>query len=104
MTKKIHKQLSRILIVNGMAIVQSIKKTPAMTTIRHLKDAFVKRITRMMNDYIEGRVIFDRYLKGSLKELTRAKRARSCNVVGIVYQVHDSMSVITMSPKELLVK
>lgn len=85
-----------------MAIVQNLKKTPAMTTIKHLKGAFVKRIVCMMNDYTEGRVIFDRYLKGSLKEKTRAKRTRSCNVVGIAYQVHDSMSISTMSLKELL--
>lgn len=68
-----------------------------MTTIKQLKGAFMKRIICMMTEYTEGRVIFDRNLEGSLKEKTRAKRTRSCNVVGIVYQVHDSMSNSTIS-------
>ena len=54
------------IVFDGMAVLQSMKKTSAMTKITHLKTAFVKRVTRLMKGYAEGRLIFDRYLEVSL--------------------------------------
>ena len=53
----------RVLILDAMAVVQCIKKTPIMTSIRHLKTAFNARIERVVIEYMEVRVIFDRMLK-----------------------------------------
>ena len=38
---------TRVLIVNAMATLQGIKKTPVMTTIKDLKQAFVNKGLRM---------------------------------------------------------
>ena len=38
----------RVLIIDAMAVVQCIKKTPSMTFILHLKTAFNARIERMV--------------------------------------------------------
>ena len=44
-------------------------------------NAFVSRIDRLREDCNEGRLIFDRYLRGSLKEVTRKKRSENTNSV-----------------------
>jgi hypothetical protein len=46
-----------------------------MNKLSDLEEAFIKRIEWMMVDYNEGRVVFDRYLDQSLKNMTRQKRA-----------------------------
>ena len=53
-------------IVDAMAVLQSMKKTPSMVQLCHLQEAFLKRISVMMEEYIEGRVVFDRYESQSL--------------------------------------
>ena len=49
-----------------------------MTSFLHLKAAFIARIERMAIGYMEVRVIFDRYVEGSLKDKTIKKRATLC--------------------------
>ena len=51
--------LCRVLIVDAMAILQGIKKSPGMTSIRHLKETFVKKMMNMSRRYDEVRVLFD---------------------------------------------
>ena len=92
----------RVLVIDAMAVVQCIKKTPSMTTILHLKTAFNARIERMAIGYMEVRVIFDRYVEGSLKEKTRKKRATSVADATAGHVVHDGMSINTISLKQLL--
>ena len=60
-----------------MAIVQGIKKTPGMKKMKDFSDVFCKRITRRVKSYIETRILFDEYIENSLKEKTRAKRAKN---------------------------
>ena len=43
----------RVLIIDAMAVVQCIKKTPIMTSILHLKTAFNARIERMVIGYMQ---------------------------------------------------
>ena len=93
---------NRVLIIDAMAVLQCMKKTPGMTKICHLKEAFIKRISKMSNVYDEARVLFDRYIEGSLKAKTRAKRATSAAAASASYEVHDEMSINTISLKELL--
>ena len=70
-------EFDHVLIVDAIAIVQSMKKTSSMTKMLHLKEAFLKRISKMMRGYDKGRIIFDRYIVNSLKNQTRSKRATS---------------------------
>ena len=64
-----------VIIIDAMAVVQCMKKSPDMKTILNFKDAFVKRIAKLVKSYNEARIIFDRYdIAQSLKQKTRAKR------------------------------
>lgn len=89
-----------VIIFDAMGILQSMKKTPTMKKICHLKTAFVKRISYLMRGYSEGRVLFDRYLKVSLKDKTRAKRAQ--NTSAIEFVIHDEMNIAKVPLRELL--
>ena len=89
---------NRVLIIDAMAMLQSIKKTPRMTNICHLKEAFVTRISRIFDEHDEVRVLFDRYIEDSLKAQTRAKRVTS----SASYVIHNEMSNTTIPLKDLL--
>eukprot|EP00745_Piridium_sociabile_P026492 TRINITY_DN4236_c0_g2_i1.p2 TRINITY_DN4236_c0_g2~~TRINITY_DN4236_c0_g2_i1.p2 ORF type:complete len:244 (-),score=62.20 TRINITY_DN4236_c0_g2_i1:1200-1931(-) len=62
--------IPQVLIVDAMAVLQSITKTSSMKKLSDLQNAFIKRIKSMMLGYSEGRVIFDRYVDDSLKNKT----------------------------------
>lgn len=92
--------LDRVIIIDGMAVVQSMKKSPTMRTIVNFTEAFVKRIVGLVKPYDEGRVLFDRYdIVQSLKQKTRTKRAG-----GFVteFAIHDKMDIARITLKELL--
>lgn len=89
--------LPRVLVVDAMAVLQSMKKTSSMRSLADLQEAFIKRIEWMLNGYSEGRIVFDRYLDQSLKNKTRQKRATT----HIDFEIHSKMK-LTMSIKELL--
>ena len=87
----------KVLIIDAMAVLQGMKKTPAMQKMSDLQNAFNRRIEGMMASYDEGRVVFDRYMEESLKNKTRKKRATT----SVEYEIHPEMK-LTMSIKELL--
>ena len=68
---------STVIIIDAMAIVQTIKKTPSMKTMSDFCNVFCKTIQRRAKNYTETRVVFDEYFDTSLKEKTRVKRAAS---------------------------
>ena len=82
----------RVLIVDAMEVVQSITKTTKMTKVIHFQEEFLKRISKLMKGYDEGRIVFDKYLDQSLKNKTRLIRSKS----SAEYAVHPDMS-LTMS-------
>ena len=82
------------LVVDTMAVLQSMKKTATMPTLADLKEAFVRRIENMLTGFNEGRIIFDRYLEQSLKNKTRQNRA----VTSTEHEVHPEMK-LSMSRK-----
>ena len=53
-----------------------------------------------MKSYVEGHIIFDRYLEVSLKDKTRAKCAAQSSVME--FKVHDETNIAKVSLKELL--
>ena len=89
----------RALVVDAMAVVQSMKKTLTMRTLADLKETFVKRIENLLNGFNDGRIIhvFDRYLDQSLKNKTRQNRAATTTE----YEIHSEMK-LSMPLKELL--
>lgn len=92
-----HSKPPKVLIVDAMAVLQSMKKTSVMLKLSDLQEAFIKRIEYMMEGYSEGRVVFDRYQEQSLKNQTRKKRA----VTSIEFKINLQMK-LTMSIRELL--
>ena len=90
-------QPSKVIIIDAMAVLQSMTKTPTTQKLSDLQEAFIKRIEFMMVGYSEGHVVFDRYQDQSLKSKTRQKRATTSTE----YKVHSQMK-LAMSLKELL--
>ena len=88
---------TRILIVDAMEVLKGITKTSKMTKILHLQEEFIKRISRLLHGYDEGRIVFDKYVDESLKNKTRMKRSQTT----AEFAIHPEMS-LTMSIKELL--
>ena len=88
---------SRVLIIDAMAVLKSIKKTPTMLKISDLQAAFIERIKSSATGYSEVHVVFDNYLDQSLKNKTRQKRA----VSSTDYAIHLEMK-LTMSLKDIL--
>ena len=89
-----------VIIIDSMAVVQCMKNGPGMKKIINFEDAFVKRITRMVKPYDEGRIICDRYdIAQSLKQKTRAKRAQGKEME---FAIHDEMDIAKITLKELL--
>ena len=68
-----------------------------MTKVIHFQEELLKRISKLMKGYDEGRIVFDKYLDQSLKNKTRLIRSKS----SAEYAVHPDMS-LTMSIKDLL--
>jgi hypothetical protein len=83
-----------------MAVVQSIKKGPTMATCSDFAQAFVRSIKKIMSDYNEGRVIFDRYINNSLKDQTRGKR--SAGAEPVKFDIKDSTNIKLVPLKTLL--
>ena len=55
----------------------------------------------MSRSYGEARIVFDHYLENSLKAKARGIRATSDTASNASYDVHDHMSIRTLSLKEL---
>ena len=92
----------RVLIIDALAVVQCIKKTPIMTSIVHLKTACTAIIELVVIKYMEVRVFFDRYVEVSLKQNTRKKRVTCVAATTAGHVVPDGMSINTISLKQLL--
>lgn len=93
-------EIHKVCIIDAMAIVQAIKKGPAMVNCADFAQAFVRSIHTILSGYNEGRVIFDRYLENSLKSQTRSKR--SGGVDPVRFEIKDSTNIKLVSVKTLL--
>ena len=75
-----HEPRFTVGIVDAMVQVQCIRKEN-MVTGKDYGNVFVSIINNLLTDCDEGRLIFDRYLDGSFKEVTRQKRSQHANPV-----------------------
>ena len=69
----------KVIVIDAMAIIQCIKKTADMLTIKDLVNEFIIQIKGILSPYDEGRVVFDQYLENSLKSNTRRKTSATTN-------------------------
>ncbi len=65
---------NKVLIIEGMAIVNCIKKTSAIKYVEDFAKSFLDIVGQKSSAYNEVRVIFDRHLELSLKQKIRNKR------------------------------
>ena len=65
----------RVLVVDAMAVLQSMKKTPAMRKLADLKESYVRRTETMLAGFSECRIVIGRYIDQCLKTKTRQKTA-----------------------------
>ena len=58
----------QVIIIDGMAVVNSVTKTEQIKTCQDFADAFLQIICNITAQYGEVRLVFDWYIKTSLKE------------------------------------
>ena len=66
----------RVVIIEGMSVVDSVTKIDQMKMCQDFADFFLAIICKMAANYDEVRLVFDRYMKTSLKEQMRTKRTK----------------------------
>ena len=89
----------RLIITDGMAVVNSVTKTEQMKTCQNFADVFLQIICNMAAQYDEVRLVFYRYIKASLKEQMRTKRTKGKSTY---YHVKDNTLIQNISLKDFL--
>jgi len=79
-----------------MAVVNSVTKTAQMKTCQDFADSFLAITCNMDANYDEVRLVFDRYMKTSLKEQVRTKGKST------YYHVKDTTLIQNISLKDFL--
>ena len=90
---------STVLLIDGMALVNSMSKNDNIRTCSDFANLFCERLINISIDYNEVRLIFDRYISSSLKEQMRNKRTKGKSVY---YHINDSTVIKNISLKDLL--
>ena len=70
-----------------MAVISWVIKIDRMKTCQDFADSFLAIICKMAANYDEVRLVFDRYMKTSLKEQMRTKRTKGKSTY---YHVKDT--------------
>ena len=89
----------RVIIIDAMAVVNSVVKTEQMKTCQDFADAFLQIVCNMAAQYDEVRLVFDQYVKASLKEQMRTKRTKGKSTY---YHVKDNTLIQNISFKNFL--
>jgi len=89
----------RAIVIDGMALVNTVKKTDTIKTCKDFAEVFVQRLVHLSRSYDEIRLIFDRYVQGSLKHKMTAKRTGGNEVQ---YHVDDTVNLANIPLKQFL--
>ena len=89
----------RVIIIDGMALVNGISKTEQMKTCRDFAQSFIERLENIAVHYDEVRLVFDRYIDKSLKAKMRQKRTKGKSTY---YHVRDSTLIQKIPLKHFL--
>ena len=92
-------EFERLIMFDGMGIVNRIRKSENMKTCRDFANAFIQYILQESKSFQQINLIFDRYITSSLKFQTRVKRKK-----GILtgYKISDDTSIENISLKSVL--
>ena len=89
----------RVLIINGMAVVNSVIKNEKIKTCLNFLESFLAMICKITANYDEIRLVFDRYVPSSLKEQMRSKRTKGKSTYR---HVKDTTIIQNVSLKDFL--
>ncbi|CAG9761624.1 unnamed protein product [Ceutorhynchus assimilis] len=89
-----------VILVDGMALVQCISKSPSMKTCKDFANVFVSMLTELSKAHDEVHLIFDTYKENSLKHITRTKRTKKYS--GACYHVSDGSIIQNITLKDFL--
>ena len=96
---RVESGVQKVIIIDGMALVNKINKGKSMKTCKDFAEMFTKQLHKESEPYKEVRLIFDRYLENSLKNRTRQKRISGVNVR---YIIGDNTNMEAMTMKRFL--
>ena len=65
----------RVIILDGMALVNKVKKMPDTKTCHDFSDLFLQKVSYEISGFQTVVLTFDRHVNLSLKEMTREKRS-----------------------------
>ena len=89
----------KIVIFDGMAIVNRIKKDVQITTCKDLVETFTRLVHHESEGYDEVRLIFDHYQEKSIKDQTRNKRTQGNQTR---YKITNDTNLHGVTMKKLL--
>ena len=103
-------QQPKVLIIDAMCLLHTLKKGPEATKMKHLKQQFIEKIAakERKHNYAEVRVLFDHYKPGAgIKDKTQTKRVCQNESPGMsgdngCFDVHDEMTLKKIPLKTLL--
>ena len=90
----------KVVIIDAMVEVQSLKKDEKIKSIGHLAERFCHQMEKKLRKANEGRILFDRYVEGSIKEQNRKKIVKGID--SIKFHVTESMDIRRINMNTLL--
>ena len=87
----------KVVIIDGMALVNSNKKIKQMQTCKDFSNLFLDKLISITRNYNEVKLVFDRYQQNSLKTPTRLKRTSNKSTH---YHIHDKAVITHISLKD----
>ena len=92
----------RCLILNGMAVAQSLVKVAWLKTCSDFAVLFNQKVELHIKEqpFTEVRLVFDSYATNSFKKATRSTRNQTCR--SLCYRIEDSTNISDISFKEFL--
>ena len=71
----------RVILFDGMGLVNALNKTSDIETCSDLANTFIKMLVTKGEGFDEVRLVFDRYLEISLNSKMRNKRTQGTSII-----------------------
>ena len=89
----------KVLLIDAMALVNSINKTDQIIYCSDFANAFIEKLINISVGYNEVRLVFDQYKDSSLKEQMRKKRTKGKSTY---YRIQDNSMIRNITLKDFL--
>ena len=89
----------KVLLIDAMALVNSINKTDQITYCSDFANAFIEKLINISIGYNEVRLVLGQYTDSSLKEQMRKKRTKGKSTY---YRIQDNSMIRNITLKDFL--